>query len=287
MPGGVPAICGSSPTREVDLHARAVALVGAERGSATRRRARPRRPARAGFASGRRWRARFARGSSRRRRPGRRSARPPSISIASTSASVRISAPASAAASASSRVTSSHPAAHEPPRLSAERRRGVLVQQRVRGARRRRAGERVGDRVPAERGAGVLGAKAGLEVLAGRGREQLHRGEPVAERRPGGGARAPVASRGRASRRARGRLVEPGPEQAARPRASRRGTPAKAPPVGAGRSGRARAAVAAASSCEREHGAVAEDVQRRRRLAAPRARGGAARSRARSPGAGG
>ena len=101
-------------------------------------------------------------------------ARPFTVMMRSTSASVRISAPASRAASAITSRQPAHAAADEPPRarpapgLLAR----VIVQQHERGPRRRRAGDAVVDRVPAERGHHVLGLEPLRQELRRRRREQ-------------------------------------------------------------------------------------------------------------------
>ncbi len=163
--------------REVDLHARALAAVGLDRGAEPVRQ-------RAVVDQAQEGRLRVGVGehplgarSPRRPRARRPTARPSSIRIRSTGASVRISAPASRAASAIASVRRPIPPRTKPhwrmppPGLLG----GVVVQQHERGARGRRPAGRVVDRVPAERRPHLLALEVLGQVLGRRGAEEEER----------------------------------------------------------------------------------------------------------------
>ena len=154
-----------------------------------------------------------------------------------------------------------HAAADEAPGRPAEGARGVLVQQAVGGPRRRRPRQRVRDRVPAERGADVLGMKPLLEVLAGGGGEQLRGREQRAARPAGTAAERCPRTAAEPSRSARRHAVEPRREQPRRPlelaleaRERRAVATVEARQLACGRG---------ALGVEAEPGAVAKHVQRR------------------------
>ena len=100
-------------------------------------------------------------------------ARPPSTTTRATSAPVRISAPCSRAASAIIRGHLAHAAGDEAPGHGAGRVGRMLVQQRDAGAGVRRPGERVRDRVPAQRRLHVLRLEARVQVAPRRRRQEL------------------------------------------------------------------------------------------------------------------